>query len=228
MNRLHYIAATALLAPLLTGAEGGCGALNSRSDAPNAAGEWALSYDDTLAVTIKIGGAVHTAEVGTEGGAVTIDHEGKPITFDLDCAREEIVCPSEVWPEQVRITHRNPKFPHRMFIGWETGESKEWRDHFALINEAGDHFQMLLGAGVASNGVNCALLGLSAAEVDLVTTGDPEEGTWSATAMENGEVAVGYAGGCLWAGDPDGDGELEAVVLGASIEMRTGFSGSRM
>jgi len=38
---------------------------------------------------------------------------------------------------------------------------------------------------------------------------------------------IGYAGGCLWAGDPDMDGELEAIVLGASVTFQTGFTGVR-
>ena len=45
--------------------------------------------------------------------------------------------------------------------------------------------------------------------------------------MTNGEIAVAYAGGCLWLGDPDMDAELEALVIGAGIKFTTGFTGSR-
>ncbi|MCG8425501.1 MAG: hypothetical protein MJE77_47085 [Proteobacteria bacterium] len=35
----------------------GC-AVNSRSPAPDLSGEWTISYDDTLDVEVRIGGAV--------------------------------------------------------------------------------------------------------------------------------------------------------------------------
>jgi hypothetical protein len=83
---------------------------------------------------------------------------------------------------------------------------------------------VLLGAGVATNGVNCALLGVSAAGADLVNVGTPMEEDWESTAMEGGVVTVAYAGGCLWAGDPDDDGTVEAIVIGAGVKFTTGFT----
>jgi hypothetical protein len=32
------------------------------------------------------------------------------------------------------------------------------------------------------------------------------------------------SGGCLWAGDPNMDGQLEAFVVGASVRFSAGFS----
>lgn len=264
MNRRHTRAllVAALLAafPLLTGAEGGCGksAINSRSPAPDVQAPWAINYDDTLAIEITIGGAVYTRDIGAAGGSFTIDHEGHPFTFDLDCARPEVVCPSEQWPAMVRATQRNGVYPHRMWVtiprqecdgavvpadpaacGADTnnpdcedvcsGEVRTVeRETFGVIAESGDHFDLLLGAGVATNGVNCALLGVSAANADLVTTGTAEGGDWRAEGMENGQVVVAYAGGCLWTGDPDMDGSLEALVIGASVKFSTGFTGVRV
>ena len=46
--------------------------------------------------------------------------------------------------------------------------------------------------------------------------------------MENGEIITGYSGARLWADDVDMDGDLEAAVLGAALELTTGFSGERI
>ena len=83
----------------------GCAA-NSRSPAPDVTGWWDVNYDDTLGVRITIGGAVYETELGAGGGAFTIDHDGQPITFDLDCDRPEILCPSEAWPLEVYAEQR--------------------------------------------------------------------------------------------------------------------------
>jgi hypothetical protein len=101
-------------------------------------------------------------------------------------------------------------------------------DRFGLISEDGSEMSVLLGAGVASNGVNCALLGVSLASADLVSAGTAEGGDWLGTHLAEGEVTVGYAGGCLWADDVDGDDDYEAVVLEASIVFSTPFTGLRL
>ena len=42
--------------------------------------------------------------------------------------------------------------------------------------------------------------------------------------MSDGQVKTAYAGGCLWAGDVDKDGKIEALVVAASVEISTGFT----
>jgi hypothetical protein len=259
-RRLLLVSILIATTPLLGGAKGGCGnsAINSRSAAPDVSGDWAIAYDDTLGVEVTIGGAVYAQEIGVAGGSFTIDHEGRPITFDLDCARPEVVCPSEQWPAMVSAVQRNATFPHRMWVtiprqecdgptvaadpaecGPDTnnpdcedvcmGEVRTVeRETFGVINEPGDHFDLLLGAGVATNGINCVLLGVSSANADLTTTGTADMGDWRAESMDNGQVVVAYSGGCLWAGDPDMDMELEAIVVGASVKFTTGFTGTRV
>jgi len=260
-SRRTLLVALALLmtAPALMGARGdGCGgAALSMSPAPNMEGQWDVTYDDVLGVEVTIGGAVYTQELGVAGGAFTIDHEGQPITFDLDCTRPEVVCPSEVYPASVGIEQRNAEYPHRIFLQLPrqtcSGETvapdpaecgantlnpdcedvcmgeivTDSTEHFGVINEAGDHFDVFLGAGVATNGVNCALLGISATNGDLINIGVEMEEDWESTAIENGEVVVGYAGGCLWAGDPDDDGTLEAIVIGAGVRFTTGYTAAK-
>ncbi len=255
----RYLASVACLAavPVLTGAKGdGCAAA-SQSEAPDVTGEWDIAYESEIGVEIKIGGAVYTATVGAQGGLVTIDHEGEPLTFDLDCARPEIVCPSEAWPETVSIEQRNTQYEHQMIVALPTqkcdgatrpadpaacgagtnnpecedvcdGEiTVTTQDAFGVIGEAGESFRLYLGGGAVTNGVNCALLGWSVADANLVTEG---EGTaeWTATRMEQGVVTVAYAGGCLWVADVTPDPGLEAAIVAASVTFTVGFTGDRL
>jgi len=255
-KKIAFIGLLVACAPLSMGARG-CTAVSSRSPAPSIDGRWAISYDDSLDVRIRIGGATYDATLPAEGGTVEIEHGGFTIPFTLDCSRPEIVCPSEAWPGEVRAEQRDPEFMHRMWVaiprqvcmgemvpavenecGADTlnpdcadvcdGEvTTTERDTFGVINEAGTSFDLLLGAGIATNGVNCVLLGVSAASADIESTGSAMSEDWRAQSFDNGEVVVAYGGGCLWAGDPDEDGELEALVLGASVSFTTGFSGAR-
>jgi hypothetical protein len=247
----------ALVMPFVMGARGDGCAANSRSPAPDTTGTWGITYDDRIGVEIKIGGAVYTDEIGAQGGVITIDHEGTPITFDLDCARPDIICPSEGWPAEVYVEQRNEEFEHRMIVTLPTqscsgaliapapgtcgegtlnpdceqvcdGEvTTRNEERFGVIGETGDSFRLYLGAGLATNGINCALLAWSVADADLVTEGEGTE-AWVANEMTNGLVTVGYAGGCLWAGQTDPDPQLEALVIGASITFTTGFTGARL
>ncbi len=246
----------ALVLPALTGAKGDGCAASSTSPAPDVEGTWDISYDDSLTVQIAIGGSVYDAEIPADGGTVTIVVEGRPVTFDLDCARPEIVCPSEAWPTEVFAEQRNETYEHRMWVtlpqqrcngelvdpapeacgeGTLNPDCEQVCDgevvtteeeKFGVIGEDGDSFRLYLGGGIATNGVNCVLLGWSLADAELITTGAGSD-DWQATDMVNGLVEVGYAGGCLWVGDPDADAELEAMILAASVRFTTGFTGER-
>lgn len=250
-----------LLVPFLMGAKGqGCGGSYGSTDpAPIVEGTWAIQYDTTTEIDVRIGGAVYHKSLPKSGGVFSLTHEGKPIEFELDCARPEVVCPSEVWPTQVTVDQREEMYQHRMWVqipmqscsgrlvapertkcGANTinpecdpvceGEiTTSTHEAFGLINEAGSKFDLLLGGGIASNGVNCALLGISYAKAELVNSGSAAApASWQSNAMHNGAVKTAYAGGCLWVGDPNMDGQLEALVLGATVEISTGFSGARV
>lgn len=252
------LAAIVLALPALGGAQGDGCAANSQSPAPDVAGDWDITYDDTIEVEITVGGAVYQETLGAAGGVINLTHEGMPLSFELDCERPEVVCPSEAWPEQVLVEQRNTQFEHRMIVtlptqscdgellAAEPGEcgpgtnnpdcddvcegnvTVSETERFGVIGETGETFRLFLGAGIATNGLNCALLAASVADADLGTVGGPDEPEWIAETMDGGLVTVGYAGGCLWAGDPNMDGELEALVLGASVVFRTGFTGDRV
>lgn len=240
----------------LVGADG-CRAVSSTTPAPDVAGAWAVTYESTFDVEVTIGGAHYTASVPETGGMVHVDHAGTGFDFAIDCARPEVVCPSEVWPERVTIDQRDATYTHRMWVTIPSqacsvaltapepsacGEGTSnpdcdpvcngevtttEREAFGVIAEDGESFELLLGGGAASNGLNCVLLGLSVAEADLANEGGASSNDWRSIAMENGEVCTGYAGGCLWAGDPDMDGETQALVLGASIMISVPFEATR-
>ncbi len=255
------LAAAALSVPFLMGAGnggGGCGAIWNQDASPEIAGTWAVAYDDSLAIEITLGGAVYTAETGVDGGTIEIEHEGQPLTFELDCDDENILCPSEAWPAELDFEQRNAQYPHQFhallptqvcdgeLVDPEPAECGEdtanpdceqvcdgemvpsTSDRFGWVADDGSGMSLVLGAGYADNGINCALLGLSAATADLVTSGSAQTEDWIVDAMELGEVTVAYTGGCLWADDVDGDEDLEAVVLGASISITTGFDAARV
>lgn len=263
-RRLHQGLLTlsaALLVPVLMGAKGeGCGGgdntIFSKSPAPDMAGTWLVSYDDRLDVEITLGGATYTAQLGAQGGMVEIDHEGQPFTFNLDCAREEVVCPSEVWPAEVSFRQDNAIYPHRVWLqvpdqqcdgdlvdpdpaecGPDTNNPEcdpvcqgevttTTKEAFGTIDEAGENFDVALGVGAASNGVNCLLVGGSYVDGALETEGTSDDGDWEAVGS-TGDVITIYTGGCLWAGDPNVDGQTEALVLAASVRFATGYSASK-
>lgn len=243
--------------PLLAGAQGDGCAASSRSPAPDVTGWWDVTYDDRLDVEITIGGQVYTSEIGAQGGVITITHQGRPLSFDLDCARADVLCPSEAWPREVLAEQRDAGFEHRMIVtlpvqscsvplrrpdsgtcgaGTNNPDCDDVCDgeiitrneeRFGVIGETGSTFRLYLGGGLATNGINCALIGWSVADASLENVGERGAPDWESIAMNAGVVEVGYSGGCLWAGDPDMDGDLEALVLGATVKFTTGFTADK-
>jgi hypothetical protein len=256
MPRLVSLRSTLLvtLLPLAMGAQGDGCAANSASPAPDVRGTWNIEYDDRIGVEVRIGGAVYSEELGAGGGAITIDHAGKPYTFDLDCGRPEIVCPSEAWPERVVIEQRDVNRQHQMIVNLPAAScdgalekpapgtcgagttnpncdlvcggdvTVRTAETFGVIGEAGESFRLYLGAGIVTNGINCAMLGYSLADADLVTEGKLED-SWEALAMERGLVTIGYSGACLFAGTINGDDQ--ALLVGAEVKFTTGFTGQK-
>ena len=213
-----------------------------------------LTWEDNLDVEITIGGAVYTETFGAEGGVMNINHDGTPISFNLDCSRPLIVCPSEVWPDNVALDQRDELFPRNVYVtiplsvcvgdlvdadpnecneDAETCQTCEGEitlgeaETFGRINLANDSLTVLLGGTVVSNGINCAMLGLSIAHTGLETEGAGPAGDWTAVSMPDGQVITGFAGGCLWAGDVNDDGSIEAIVVGAAVKLSTNFTGAR-
>ncbi len=237
------------------GAQGDGCAAGSMSAAPDVRGQWSIAYDDTIGVEVKIGGAVYTEELGAQGGTFTITHQGKPYTFDLDCARPDIVCPSEAWPKTVVIEQRDVQHQHQMVVNLPqaacTGELTKpapgtcgagtsnpncdlicdggitvaTHEHFGVIGEAGNTFRLYLGGGIVTNGLNCAMLGYSVADASLETMGSAASMDWEADAMDAGLVTIGFSGACLFAGTMDS--QTQAVLVGAELKFTTGFTGTK-
>ncbi len=236
----------------MMGAQGDGCAAGSTSPAPDVRGTWAIDYDNTIGVEVKIGGATYTQELGPGGGVFTITHQGKPYMFDLDCSRPDIVCPGEAWPNQVVVEQRDVMHQHQMVVDLPTAQCDQQLTEpapgtcgagtnnpncdlvcggnitihpnpaFGVIGESGDSFRLVLGGGVVTNGINCAMLGYSVADADLVTTGT--KGTdWEATQMQSGLVTIGYSGACLFAGQMNGTNQ--ALLVGAEVKFTTGFTG---
>jgi hypothetical protein len=242
--------------PFAMGAKGGCGPIDSTEAAPDVTGNWAVQYDSTMTIDVTIEGAVYHQTLPAAGGMVAITHKGVPLTFNVDCARPEVVCPSELWPTQVAIDQHDAMYPHRMWVqiplqqcsGTEqapdpsqcgagtlnpdckpvcTGTvATTTTDAFGVIADDGASFDLLLGAGVASNGLNCALLGVSVAHAGLVDTGSAADNNWKATQMSGGTITTGYAGGCVWV--DDSSATSKALVVGAQVVLQSGFTASHL
>jgi hypothetical protein len=237
------------------GAQGDGCAAGSMSAAPNVAGTWNIAYDDTIGIEVKIGGAIYNAELGAAGGSFTINHAGQPYTFALDCARPDVVCPSEAWPSRVVIEQRNVNRQHQMIVNLpqascmgeltkptagqcgagtsnpncdlvcDGGVTVQTAEHFGVIGETGESFRLYLGGGIVTNGFNCAMLGYSVADASLETMGK-EQQEWEATEMSAGLVTVGFSGACLFAGQVNGTNQ--ALLVGAELKFTTGFTGSKL
>jgi hypothetical protein len=252
--RIKGLLPMATILPMMMGAKGDGCAAGSTSAAPDVRGTWGITYDDVIGVEVKIGGAVYHGQLGAAGGQLTINHQGKPYTFALDCSRPEIVCPSEAWPGKVLIEQRDVNHQHQMIVNLpaakcmgdlmkpapgtcgagtsnpncdlvcDGGITVQTRETFGVIGEAGESFRLYLGAGVVTNGINCAMLGYSLADADLETVGAKGE-DWEATEMSAGLVTIGYAGACVFAGQMDGT--TQAALVGAEVKFTTGFTGAK-
>jgi hypothetical protein len=90
------LALCALLASLL-----GCGKGLAGGLAPDFAGTWDVTYDDSMQVEFKLDEQMMSARVDEQGGQVAVRDAGLTLDFEVDCTRPELVCPSEVWPREL-------------------------------------------------------------------------------------------------------------------------------
>ena len=164
------------------------------------------------------------------------------------------MCPSEAWPSKVLIEQRDVNKQHQMIVNLPSatcsGElmkpapgtcgagtsnpncdlicnsdvTVKTRETFGVIGERGESFRLYLGAGIVTNGINCALLGYSLADADLETVG-MAGADWEATEMNAGLVTIGFAGACLFAGTMDAT--TQTALVGAELKFTTGFTGAR-
>jgi len=109
--RLLLLALLVICLPLTMGV-GRCGLSGagffSDKPAPDMRGTWSVDYDDSLEVEIDIGGAAAaTQTLSSEGGTIQFMVDNQPVELVLDCTKDWIVCPSEVWAPEVEFDQPN-------------------------------------------------------------------------------------------------------------------------
>jgi hypothetical protein len=141
-------------------------------DARDVRGNYALTYDDRLKVTLHLAGAVR--EVTATGYGDVLDFgtwQGQPLKLDLTqwCERPEVQCPSEVFWTKVAIDQPDLKASglklQKLTVVNDTVHELDAGQRAAVVaglinNEDEDRFLVGLGAGGGSSS-NCVLLGIS-------------------------------------------------------------------
>lgn len=238
--RLVSVCVGMAAAPLLLGARGGCGGGGDPSDIPDMGGTWSLTFNDDLSVEVDIGGTVYNPTLAAGSSQVTLTHDGMPVSYSVDCSRELIACPSELLPPSVQITQdrTNPRQVSLEITESECrgGEIVEGTCTGTVITSTttrngtiaadGSGFTIVLGGGAVVAG-SCALLTISVANGDLVSSGSAADGTLTADEIVNGELVTAFGGGCLLVGMGDLDPTLEVAAAGATVQLRSTYTATR-
>lgn len=248
MHVLAAVSGTLASLAMLAGCPKGGDGEDDRPPVPSMAGDWRIAYDESLDIELTLGGTRFETTLGPDGGTFTAEHDDETFTFDLDCSRENIVCPREALPVQVAIEHiaRSRFFslviptylcdgaPGRCDPDDDTctevcdGEvTIENRSRPGQLRSGHDAFDVLLDARFVPVGPACAFLGGSVANARVITDGSDDNGDPRAVTMEDGLLTALYGGGCLLVGDPDDDGDIDPIIAGASVKITTGFTGTR-
>lgn len=217
-----------------------CGGGGDPTNVPDVGGAWSLTFADDLAFEVDIGGTIYNPTLAGGSDQITVTHDGMPVSFNVDCARDLIACPSELLPPVVTLTQAraNPRSVSlsvtesscrggEIVEGMCTGtlvEQTSTRE--GSISEDGRSFTIVLGGGAAVAG-SCALLTISLAEGDFTTSGSAAGGDLRAESIMNGTLSTAFGGGCLVVGMADLDPALEAAAVGASIKMTSSFTATR-
>lgn len=77
-------------------------ARSSAPPAPDFAGTWDVTFDDALALELRVGEQTLRAELPESGGHVALE-ASKPIALNVDCAAEGLVCPFEVLARELTL-----------------------------------------------------------------------------------------------------------------------------
>jgi hypothetical protein len=217
-----------------------CGGGGDPESVPDVGGTWSLTFADDLSVEVDIGGQVYNPVLGGGADTVTVMHDGMPVSYTVDCARDLVVCPSELLPATVTLTQ--PRTDPRS-VRLEVSESEcrggevvegectggtlveHTSTREGVISSDGRSFTIVLGGGAVVAG-SCALLTISLAEGDFVTSGSA--GALQADAIMNGTLSTAVGGGCLLVGMADLDPGLEAAAAGGSVTLSSSFTATRV
>lgn len=90
---------------LAIAALGGCDkARSSALPLPDFQGTWDVTFDDEVAVDVRMGDKMLHGRVDGEKGTLELDDGGQPVSLKLDCAASELVCPAEVLPRELVLS----------------------------------------------------------------------------------------------------------------------------
>ena len=143
----------------------------------------------------------------TPGSDETFEWNGETFQISTLCSDEGVECPSETFSHYVAVDQPwGPDYKLLNFVNLDT-ERGDLGARLGGLMESDGTFNMLAGLQLGGNG-NCAALGIG------VVTGNFNADN---TAIENGIVAYGWAGGC----------SLDGHDLGASLRLETDYTAVR-
>ncbi|MET0287200.1 MAG: hypothetical protein ABW352_22135 [Polyangiales bacterium] len=177
--RAHHVLSVPLLLALCALAAG-CDRTAASGLSPDFAGEWDVTYDDSMRFELRMGGQVQRAELEEAGGQFALRDAGMGLEIDVDCARPELVCPSEVWPRELALTQA----PGQV-----------------------DAEGMQLSHAIAGQGTGrCTSLAGSTIVGEVASVTKPDSVRQEAVALTNGRVFALYDAACFapFAGLPAG------------------------
>lgn len=139
----------------------------------DARGNYRLTYDDQLKLTLNIGGAVRERTANGYGEIVDFGtYEGQPVTLDLReyCGREDVNCPSEAFPKELSISQTDPELERGLYeIHAIDNDPHELPPGVAAARRGGilnhdNYDRFVIGLDGASGGQgNCGAIALSLA-----------------------------------------------------------------
>jgi len=180
---------------------------------------WKVKYSDKMEVKIKsAAGGVVTENIAIATGGV-FDYEGTQIDLTQLCEREDVACPDEVFPAEVKMTQPGNNM-HLLYVSFnKEGPLGDLQDATLLGNVDSDFdFSIALGIGAAAAGT-CGLLGVSYATGHITTSGT--EGVPVGKQL-SGNIVVSYSGGCVLVGTGG------AAAAGGTLELRIPFDAERV
>ena len=194
-------------------------------------GIYAVTWSDTVTVTLDLGGAVQTAQTDTSGVVTFTGPDGAPLELDLAawCADPGVNCPSEAWPARVAIDEEAPATPSQFHTIQVSDADLGGERRAGLVDHALDTFLVGLDGGSGQSG-NCGAVALSLAggtfvypvPADTAPAEDPFAAGVAAPGGPNGiadgQVALGWLGICAWPG----------LAVAATLRIDTPFEALRV
>jgi hypothetical protein len=183
--------------------------------APDMRGTWAVTYDDQVSVEIDLGGgAGHTGTVSANGGAFSFLVDGQQVELNVDCSLDWVVCPSEVWTEQVDFDQ--PRFaekPHQVNMSIQEQSCSAPR----MPDEAAGECSSIEEDNLPCDEEICDEENVETTSVDrLASISDPVPANPDAGSKPDYTIGIALAGGfavpaanCLLLGASYADADIE-------------------